>query len=233
MKKIHQIWIGENHMPARLKAYCETVKNAFPDFEYIFWNEDLVKREAWVNEEICKGLIPCNIGLRSDVLRMEILKKFGGIYLDTDFECLKPCSELFLSLMSDETFGYSDELSGRPANGMMFSCKEHPIVNFFVERCKYYLNKEDLTNPKTVVKTTGPESLAKILNAWCGNWTVYEKAFLNNIQVGNYYNLKSVCAIWKEVVYPYNYREKTWANFDPKDYPLAFMAHHWEGSWNR
>jgi mannosyltransferase OCH1-like enzyme len=233
MKNIHQIWVGKNHMPARLKAYCKTVEKAFPEFNYIFWDEEKVSKETWVNEEICKGLIPCNIGLRSDILRMEVLKKFGGIYIDTDFECLKPCSELFLPLMSDNTFGYADEMSGRPANGMMFSSKNHPILNFFIEKCKFHLKYENLNNPKAVVKSTGPEALAKILNCWCGNWSIDQKALVGDLQVGNYYNSKSVCAIWKEFVYPYNYHEKTWANFDPKDYPLAYMAHHWEGSWNR
>lgn len=29
-----------------------------------------------------------NWGMKSDILRYEILQKFGGVYIDTDYECL-------------------------------------------------------------------------------------------------------------------------------------------------
>ena len=30
-----------------------------------------------------------NWGMKSDILRYEILQKFGGVYIDTDYECLQ------------------------------------------------------------------------------------------------------------------------------------------------
>ena len=30
-----------------------------------------------------------NPGMKSDIFRYEILKQIGGLYVDTDFECLK------------------------------------------------------------------------------------------------------------------------------------------------
>src|SRR5204863_264320 len=31
---------------------------------------------------------------RADILRLELLWRYGGVYIDTDFECLKPIDEL-------------------------------------------------------------------------------------------------------------------------------------------
>ena len=30
------------------------------------------------------------LGEKSDIFRYEILYRFGGVYVDTDFECIKP-----------------------------------------------------------------------------------------------------------------------------------------------
>ena len=35
-----------------------------------------------------------NLGMKSDILRYEILMKYGGIYVDTDYECLKNIGRL-------------------------------------------------------------------------------------------------------------------------------------------
>ena len=39
-----------------------------------------------------------NWGMKSDILRYEILQKFGGVYIDTDYECLQNIGLCFLLL---------------------------------------------------------------------------------------------------------------------------------------
>ena len=86
-KKIHQIWIGKN-LPNQYQKWCLEWKKYNPDYEYKLWNESEILRLGLVNEKIF--LETNNVGIKSDIARYEILYRFGGIYLDTDMQLIKP-----------------------------------------------------------------------------------------------------------------------------------------------
>lgn len=97
-KKIHYIWIGDNSLPKDYEANIETWKKYNPDYEIIRWNEsnyDFKKcdyvREAY--ESKCYGFVP-------NYARLDILHEYGGIYLDTDVECVAN----FDKLLNDKSF---------------------------------------------------------------------------------------------------------------------------------
>ena len=87
-KIIHQIWLGDKKLPKNCIPWMKSWKNFNPDWEYKLWNEDNIKTLNIKNFDVYSKKI--NPGYRSDILRYIILKKFGGLYTDTDFECLKP-----------------------------------------------------------------------------------------------------------------------------------------------
>jgi len=58
-----------------------------PEWEHIFWDEDMIYELNLVNKEAYDA--KDNPGFRSDIARYEILNRFGGMYVDTDFECKK------------------------------------------------------------------------------------------------------------------------------------------------
>ena len=84
-KIIHQIWIGPKPIPINM---IKTWKDKHPDFEHILWNKEEIKKRNM--EFKCQKRIDemeewCG---KADIMRIEILYKYGGIYIDTDFECL-------------------------------------------------------------------------------------------------------------------------------------------------
>jgi mannosyltransferase OCH1-like enzyme len=91
-KIIHQIWIGPNSLPDFYKILAESWKKMHPDWQYILWkNEDL---ENFGIKNI-KDFYATNLMFeRADIFRLEILERFGGVYIDIDSECLKPLDEL-------------------------------------------------------------------------------------------------------------------------------------------
>lgn len=87
---IHRIWLGGEEMPAEYVAFGETWRRHHPDWEFRTWTDSdlptLTHPDAF---ERCR-----NFGEASDVLRYEVLHQFGGVYVDTDVECLQPIDQL-------------------------------------------------------------------------------------------------------------------------------------------
>ncbi|MBS0637959.1 MAG: hypothetical protein JSS12_10640 [Verrucomicrobia bacterium] len=91
-KIIHQIWLGPKRPPGFFLKFRESWQKLHPDWEYRLWTDadlatyDFELRDLFDLSE--------NYGEKSDILRCEVLLKYGGVYVDADFECLKPLDEL-------------------------------------------------------------------------------------------------------------------------------------------
>jgi len=99
----HQIWVGPDPFPEEFAAYQETWLEHHPDWELRFWTEDTFpKPEELRRPEAAETLrAPWE---RGDIFRLEVLWRFGGVHVDTDFECrrsIEPLienAELFIGL---------------------------------------------------------------------------------------------------------------------------------------
>ena len=88
-KKIHWCWFGGGELPEAHKKYMETWRKYHPDYEIIEWNEkyfDIKKAPKYVQDAYEDGVY----AMVSDYVRAYVLHKYGGWYLDTDVEILKP-----------------------------------------------------------------------------------------------------------------------------------------------
>ena len=91
-KKIHYCWFGGNPLPELAQKCIASWKKYCPDYEIVEWNEsnfdlnccDYVK-EAYQAKKWA---------FVSDVARLYALVNYGGIYMDTDVEVLKPLDDI-------------------------------------------------------------------------------------------------------------------------------------------
>ncbi|RYD49325.1 MAG: hypothetical protein EOP85_01820 [Verrucomicrobiaceae bacterium] len=229
-RMVHQIWIGEKEFPTRLAAYSETIRKGFPNWDHKIWREqDLAElaANAVMSDPILDESFP--LGMRSDIIRLEVLRQYGGVYFDTDFEVIR--DDVCRLYEDHQAFVYGDELSGRPANGMMAAPVGHPFLEFYLRRIAATLRKP--ADIFETVKLTGPEKLAESLNMWVGDWSSGEPFMIGGDTLGSFHAGGSILSLWKEVAYPYHYTEGSWATFDPSHFPKARVAHHWEGGWHR
>lgn len=103
-----------------------------PDFDYIFKN---TPAEIWFSRlkkgNVDPGFIPLGQNL-SNLLRLSLLYKFGGIYLDTDVIVLKNLSGLRNTIgaqaMDSETKNWT-----RLNNAILIFDKNHPLVWKFIQ----------------------------------------------------------------------------------------------------
>lgn len=167
-KIIHQTW-KTSEVPERCRAFQESWKKFHPDWEYRLWtdedNEAFIKTHyPWFFDKFRS--YPRNIQ-RADVVRYFILYHYGGLYVDLDFECLRP----FDNLMSrDHTCFFGEEpsvhserlyaaeceaLYGKAwviGNELMASVPGHP---FWV----HLFEKLGESQSRTVIDSTGPRML--------------------------------------------------------------------------
>ncbi|HEX6712895.1 MAG TPA: glycosyltransferase [Thermoleophilaceae bacterium] len=121
-KILHHIWVGPDPFPAEFAAYRESWKKHHPSWEFRFWSEDNLPEELR-REEVRERLrTPAE---RADILRLEVLYQEGGVYVDTDFECLRPIDDL----IEGADFFVADLKPGRPNNALIGSAPGHEILD--------------------------------------------------------------------------------------------------------
>jgi hypothetical protein len=129
-KIIHQIWIGPKPRPHILMDSWR-LKN--PDFEYILWNEQEFINRGIIFETQNKIDSIEEICGKVDIMRLEILYKYGGIYIDADSICIEPIDSY---LMAHTAFaGYENETM-RPslvATGTMGFPVEYPLCKAAID----------------------------------------------------------------------------------------------------
>lgn len=88
---LHRIWLGTDPMPEEFLAYGETWRRHHPGWEMPIWTEDNMPDLGESRPAFDRGR---NHSERSNVLRYELLRSQGGVYIDTDMECLRPIDPL-------------------------------------------------------------------------------------------------------------------------------------------
>ena len=137
-KIIHQIWLGPNPVPFKAE-FIETWKRLHPQadgWQYKLWRDADVEKETFVAKSLKSAFLAAqNFGEKSDILRYHVLSKYGGIYVDVDFECLQSLDTL---LQSPFTFicGFSNVNAVEINNGFIASIPGHPLLQSLINRVR-------------------------------------------------------------------------------------------------
>lgn len=157
----HHIWIGKKPFPAKYKKW-QAGWQAIPGWEYKLWTDKDVEQLNFSNKDVYYR--EENLGARADILRMEILYRFGGVYIDTDLECHAPEMFEFLNTAYDfycglhpmDTFFHYKIFALN--NAIIGSIPGHPILQYWIEQRR-------TVNPKAIVVEKGPAFFTKAVLA--------------------------------------------------------------------
>ena len=88
-KIIHQVWVG-SPLPDAFKPLMQTwvEKHMGRGWQYKLWTDEDMKTFKLYNQKYYDETK--SMGVKSDLVKWEIVYRYGGVYVDTDFECLKP-----------------------------------------------------------------------------------------------------------------------------------------------
>lgn len=169
-KIIHQIWSEtEKPLPDFFKKISKTWIRDYPDWEYMFWDNNSMNEfilnyypQFWT----IYNDYPYNIQ-RWDAIRYLILDTFGGMYVDFDYESIKPMNDLLFDkycCFSSEPPGHFHVVNSCIYfnNALMLSIPEHPFIKKIISKVFSYEKdkKYDVNDKFTyVMSTTGPKML--------------------------------------------------------------------------
>jgi glycosyltransferase involved in cell wall biosynthesis len=219
---IHQTW-KTAEIPAAYQHWQNSWRVMHPDFEYRLWtNEDIEDfiRDQTVEVQILFYNYQDNI-CRIDLARYLILQKFGGLYVDLDFECLHPHHRLFKEqriMMGIEPETHNQAIKARKAgissivcNAWMASEQGHP---FWAHLIDYLFS---VKNRKDVLNLTGPFALTRAVASYgAKELTIIPSKYIYPVD-------KNVC--WSGEIQDLEFFEINTRS--------AFAIHHWVGSWFR
>ena len=204
-KIIHQIWLG-SPLPEEFIALQETWIQHHLDrgWSYKLWTDEDVAQLGLYNQEFYDATD--NYGVKSDIVRWELLYRFGGVYIDTDYECLQPLDELHYTYDFYTALQPLDTLFVQLGAALVGSIPGHPLLKHCIETIK------DDWHHKGAPKKTGPVHFTKSFHAMAGKNGTQDIAF-----PAMYF-------------YPLGCRE-TMDNRDEWIQQGAFAVHWWAKSW--
>jgi hypothetical protein len=132
-KNIHFVWIGGD-MPEWAKCNINEFRRLNPDYHVMIHGE----------EALLPSLVPVyqkltDIRQKSDLLRLSVLKTFGGWYFDTDFWPLRSCDDAERSFGVDGSRLFLSKQQGNRnprldiANAPMAAAKDSPVIDELVK----------------------------------------------------------------------------------------------------
>jgi len=138
-KIIHYIWLGGKAFPEKEQKCIDSWKKFCPDFEFKLWNEKNFDIENSV-EYVKEAYKNKKFAFVADYIRLHVLYKEGGIYLDTDVELIKPFDEL---LNYDFFTSFENMVMLNPA--IVGATKENKLIKNMLD---HYSRKKLFTDKK-------------------------------------------------------------------------------------
>ena len=221
-KIIHYCWFGNKKIPKDFQKYIEGWKKLCPDYEIKEWNE---QNFPFQKSLYCRQVYKAQKwAFVTDYARFRILYEYGGIYLDTDVELIKPLDSLLEECEKTGIQGFMGierPETGDVAPGLICAAEpKNPLIKELLMGYKgrHFIDENGQQDLTTVVEYTN-EILARHIN------TTYKQT---RGLVNNYIDIPD-CSFR---IYPSDY-------FNPMDMNTGeikitentYSIHHYASSW--
>ncbi len=200
---IHQIWVGEPP-PQHITEWMASWQ-ALPGWQYRLWDDEAIEAFGLTNINLYRQVEdlvgPDEVGqLKSDIARLEILHRFGGVYVDADMELLKPID----SLVEPPITCFVAREDAHWLNNAVFGCEpSHLFLAELIALLPQSVARSVARGVKRPNKMSGPQFITRMYRrGWEGKITIYPSSYF----------------------YPYLWSELERGN---EEFPDSFTVHHW------
>ncbi len=204
-KKIHYCWFSGKPMPDYLEKCIDSWKRVCPDYEIIRWDESNydVNKNVYMKQAYDAG----KWGFIPDIARLEILYKYGGIYLDTDVEVIKNLDDL----LTCEAFAGVEKWGNINMGGCSGATPHHPIIKKMLD---FRIHEHFIRSDGTMNLTT------------CGYYETMPLIEMGYIPNNITQNINGMTIFSSDFFHPYDYMsgETIITN-------NTYSIHHFNGGW--
>lgn len=231
-KLLHFAWFGQGELSDLNRECMATWQAVMPDHEIVRWNEEnfpgeLTENQRAFYENALEARCYSNI---SNMVRLIVLQKYGGIYLDTDVEILRPILEVWngedlVCGWESDAFVNSAILMSKGDNWVLREClARYGRENEFKRRL-------GSRNTRTVVNLDGTEP-----SNLSGPWLITDVLLLHggfSVQSEQEQSKRGVTILPRQIFYPlpWSQRRNPDALSEARRSPYAATIHRWEGTW--
>jgi mannosyltransferase OCH1-like enzyme len=231
---IHQTWRNQD-VPQYLRRFQASWLENHPDWQYRLWTDQ-------ANRQLISDYYPEFLSVYdayllpiqcADAIRYFILHHFGGLYVDLDFECLRPLDPTFngrICVFGSEPRAHALAY-GMPiiiGNAIMASVPGHPLWPTVHEALVQRRNVLDRWGCPDVLRSTGPLMLTDVVQRFSTeSVTVYPpEIFYPQMDVSN----RHIFALWAEDASAEQslYAGELRNGIMRSD---SYAVHHWAGTW--
>jgi mannosyltransferase OCH1-like enzyme len=190
IKKIHRFWAGPE-MPEEYKYYGTEWLALNPGWELIDWTQEqaeeqgIINRHVWDDLAIApEGATTHDVALatqRADVLAYELVYKYGGLYVNTDIQPIKPLSELFRYDMNLQTMPMATRETNDNwvTNGVLWAPEEG--MSFWADVIEHLSARYPRLKRRPMNEVTGPYLLTWVYGLRPNDLIVLDHEYFNPI----------------------------------------------------
>lgn len=220
---LHQTW-KDDDVPERWRPLRRTWHELHPDWEHRFWTDADLRRLVEVHYP---AFLPTYDAYDYDICRVDaarylLMHHMGGVYVDLDFEALRPIEPLLegrSAVVGEEPASHLEiphalrrpvQLDRLVCNAFLASTRGHPFWRHGLERLEACAREND------PLEATGPFFLTETVAAW------HEEPPVHVAPAAALYPVdKHEAAVGR--LAQAGVREELGRS--------AFAVHHWDGSW--
>ena len=187
---VHRIWIGES--VTEFDEYWSEWQALNSGWQFVDWN-----REAILNEfPSYASIMPEDDPVRtSDVARVLILQKFGGLYVDADFKALRPLTGLFYN----SKFVIGRLTSDFFSNAFIATEPRGDLIGMIVQR----VTSGGIHEP--TLGATGPVAVTEAIDHI--NNLDYTSLVINETPIGGVNDQNGILVLNRNTLFPYMWDE--------------------------
>jgi mannosyltransferase OCH1-like enzyme len=117
---VHRVWLGDGPMSARNEQFGVAFTDLHPGWEMRLWGDDHLPELGITAADRAAARSASEL---SNIVRYELLRRFGGVYIDTDVECRRSLEPLLGGVHACAAF----ETPGVTGTAFLGSVPGHPI----------------------------------------------------------------------------------------------------------
>ncbi|EKX43177.1 hypothetical protein GUITHDRAFT_110904 [Guillardia theta CCMP2712] len=195
---IHHIWIG-GKLPGKFQSLRDEwilLHPAQEGWKHYLWDDESIAQEFSSNPMDSAGSYASasNYGEKSDILRLEVLNRFGGVYVDVDFKCIRSFHDIL---------GLSNVGHIEVNNGLIGSAPQHPLLK--VLPLWHLVPSTSMPSDRLLCAlSSGNETI-------CKTGTKFVNSFKLDRQTGPGYFTRMMISAWKEKLHkPHGVDDLEW-----------------------